>query len=1097
MPDLPSGTVTFLFTDIEGSTRLWERDAAAMRGGVARHLAILRDAIEAQGGVLFKTVGDSVQAAFRTASDALAAAVAAQRALSAEPWPDPPGRLAIRIALHAGAASPTEGDYLAPALNRLARLLAAGHGGQVLLTETVRGLLDGAPPDGSSLRDLGQHRLRDLQQPERIWQAVGVGLPDDFPPLRSLDTHPHNLPTPPTPLIGREAELAEVFCLIATENARLVTVTGSGGSGKTRLALEAASELLDSFPDGVWLVDLARLTDPDLLLGQIATAIGLRASGEQALERRLTDYLAGQRLLLVLDNFEQFRPFDAAARTVAELLTAAPHIAILATSRAPLRLRVERELPLSPLPVPSPRETAVESLAQSPSVRLFLARAQAVRPDFELGPHNAAAIAALCRRLDGLPLALELAAARVRVLAPADILARLGDRLDLLADRGVDRPDRQRTLEATVAWSYDLLPPEEQTAFRQLSVFAGGFTLEQAEALFAAGLPGLDALDAVATLIDQGLLKVEEQPGATLRYRMLETVRIFALDRLRACGEEQLLRQAHVDLVRLLVESADAAAGQTDATWLDRLEVEHDNVRAALEWMLRERSPDALTLAADLWRFWWPRGYWTEARVWIERALANDVGAPSLARARALRALGLLLDTTGDRQRGLTLLEETLQIARDIGHRETEWQTLLDLSLLWAARDYREAGRYADLALTVARELDDPPRIARSLNRLGNWQLNRESPQEALVRHREALAILERIGDQEGIAETLDLLGMTSGMAGDTAGASSWYARAVDAWRAMGDRHGLAASLVGRAMIGHTYHTDTIPVTARAEEVNALGEEGLALSREIGWRAGEAFALWSFRGMGLGARGDYASALTSTQEGLAIALEIEHGQWITGARCMLGNLHADLYDWTTARRELESALTLAQEIDSLYWVRSSAGWLASTLTRSADIPAALDVLDNYWTIESPADSIASRILWTARVELALAQGNFEQTLQLTDRLTSRPSGERVYPIPRLDLLRATALIHLDRLADADAALTAARLNAAWSGARPLLWRIDAARSRLYRRWQRPAEADAARTAAAALVKELAAGVPDGPLRTSFLTGALADIERPS
>jgi class 3 adenylate cyclase len=437
--DYPSGTVTFLFTDIAGSTRLWEDHREAMRTAVDRHFAILRQAIADHGGVLFKTVGDAVQAAFPNATAGLAAAIAAQRALAAEPWPAPLGSLPVRVALHAGTATPSDGDYLAPSLNRLSRLMLASHGGQVVLSETVRRLLEGNVPAEASLKDLGEHRLRDLLEPERVWQVVAPGLETEFPPLGTLAARPHNLPAQP-PLIGREAEVAAILERFR-EGARLVTITGPGGTGKTRLALESAAELMDDFPDGVWFLDLSGLTDPTLALPQVAVTLGVRESGELPAARAVAGYLAGKRVLLVLDNLEQFRPFAALSQLLADLLAAVPELAILATSRAPLRVRLEQEFPLSPLPVPAADDATIDALLGSPAVRLFVARAQAARPGFVLGPRNAAAVAAICRRLDGLPLAIELAAARVRALTPADILIRLGDRIDLLADPKSDRPE--------------------------------------------------------------------------------------------------------------------------------------------------------------------------------------------------------------------------------------------------------------------------------------------------------------------------------------------------------------------------------------------------------------------------------------------------------------------------------------------------------------------------------------------------------------------------------------------------------------------------------------------------------------------------------
>jgi predicted ATPase/class 3 adenylate cyclase len=1098
MSEMPRGTVIFLFTDIEGSTALWEQDRAAMQAAVERHLALLRQTIEQHGGVLFKTVGDAVQAAFASAPEALLAAVTAQRALVAAEW-GPFAAFPVRVALHAGSAAPADGDYLAPSLNRLSRLLLVSHGGQIVLTETVRRLLDGALPPDAKLRDLGEHRLRDLLEPERVWQVVAPGLRVDFPPLRTPSACPHNMPIPPTPLIGRETEVAAITRLFR-EGARLVTLAGPGGTGKTRLALDVAAELLDDFPDGVWFLELAALTDPALLLPQIAATLGVRESGEQSVTERLAESFANRRVLLVLDNLEQFQPHEALGRAVADLLTVAPGLAVLGTSRAPLKLRGEREVPVSPLSVPAPRATDVATLAASPAVQLFVARAQAVRPGFGLTAQNAVAIAALCRRLDGLPLALELAAARVRVLSPADILRHLGDRLDLLADSSSDRPDRQRTLEATVAWSFDLLTSEQQAAFRRLSVFAGGASLEAADALLRVFTDApMRGLDAVSALVEQGLLRDEEQADGSVRFRMLGTVRVFGLERLRACGEEDRASDAHAAYFRDLVQGASSnmVMTQTDAGWLDRLEVEHDNLRAALERTAVAGGPHTfLTLAVNCWHFWWSRGYWTEGRMWLERALGSGGQAATSERANALRALGLITDATGERPRGMALVEESQRLFQAGGDRHGEWQTLLDLSLLWASRDYGEAGRYAERALAAARTLGDPALVARSLNRLGNWRVNREEPHEALPNHREALSILEALGDKPGVAETLDLLGMATALSADSPAATRWYARAIPLWREMGDRQGLAASLVGSAMGAYSYHGDIIPVTMRLDEARRLADEGLAISREIGWRAGESYALWGYHGLVLGAAGDYATALPSAREGLSIAREIDHPQWITGARYVLGTLYADLGDMAAAEGELRSALALAEEIASPYWSRSVAGKLVSVLACGGRGDAATAMLDEHLGENIPMDTVASRILWSGAADLALARGDHTSALTIADRLIHSVPGAGRGPMPRLDLLRGNALTALERHADADGALAAAHDGAVWCGARPLQWRILAAQGRLEEAEGRSDDARRSFALALSLVTELAEAMADDALRAVFVASAQQDMRLP-
>ena len=438
MTDLPSGTVTFLFTDIEGSTSLWERDRRAMRDAVARHLGILRETIAAHGGQLFKIVGDGTQSAFAAAPNALAAAVAAQRALLSEPWAESPGRIQVRMALHAGEAAPENGDYLAAPLNRLARLLAAGHGCQILLTEVVERLVEGDRPTGVSLRALGAHRLRDLEEPEDIFQVVADGVPAHFPPLHSLPSHPTNLSAPPTALIDREREVAGVLQLLTAAGTRLATLTGPGGTGKTRLAQEIAAEALDRYPDGVFFVDLSPLRDATLVLPTVAATLSMREMPGQVMQTALAAHLSSRRLLIVLDNCEQVLE---AAPDVAALLAACPELMILATSREPLRVRAEREYPLLPLPLPAPEHLpALGDLAHVPAVALFVERARGSQPDFALTAENAGAVAAICRRLDGLPLAIELAAARVKVLPPAALLTRLEQRLPLLTGGSRDLP---------------------------------------------------------------------------------------------------------------------------------------------------------------------------------------------------------------------------------------------------------------------------------------------------------------------------------------------------------------------------------------------------------------------------------------------------------------------------------------------------------------------------------------------------------------------------------------------------------------------------------------------------------------------------------
>ena len=667
MPEVPSGTVTFLFTDIEGSTALWEQDPAAMRLAVDRHLELLDAVIAAHGGYRFQIIGDAVQAAFAAAPDALAAAVGAQQAIAAEPW-SLPAPIRARMALHVGEATPdAAGDYhQVPALNRLSRLLAVAHGGQIVLSDAARALVDDAPPPSVTLLDLGEYRLRDLLEPERIWQVLAPGIPSSFPLPRTLERLETNLPMQLTPLVGREAEIAHVSAMIEREGARLVTLTGPGGTGKTRLALAVAAEALDSFPDGVWFVDLAPLTDPAQVLPGIASVLGVRESGGQGIFQALGAFLASKRLLLVLDNFEQV--LDAAPQ-LAELMMACPQLSMLVTSREPLQVQAEHQVPVAPLVLP-PAEAALplSELARVPAIDLFVQRAAAIVPDFALTEDNAPVIAAICRRLDGLPLAIELAAARVRLLPPRALLERLERSLPVLTGGPRDAPARQRTLRDAIAWSHDLLEGDEPALFRRLAVFSGGWTLEAAEAVVNHD-GALDVFTGITALADKSLVRPVTTTGPDPRFGMLETIREFGLEQLTAAGEVDATRRHHAEYLVSFSEALSAALFQaTEPELLERLAAEHDNARAALVWL--EQQGDEATmirLAAGLGWFWFVRGFGTEGISWLERARSprSEVAGP--IRAAALNWASVLTLPRKDHVSAAELAALSISLLRENG----------------------------------------------------------------------------------------------------------------------------------------------------------------------------------------------------------------------------------------------------------------------------------------------------------------------------------------------------------------------------------------------------------------------------------------------
>ena len=522
-----SGAVTFLFTDIEGSTRMWERLPEAMKPALARHDAILREAVATHGWRIVKTTGDGCHAAFASAADAIAAAADAQHALGAEAWESiHPETIRVRMGVYTGEAEARDGDYYGPALNRAARLMSVGHGGQILISAVTAELARDRLPTGLSLRDLGEHRLKDLVRPERIFQLAGAGLRVDFAPLKSLDLIPNNLPAQLTSFVGREAEIAEARRLLSAT--RLLTFTGSGGTGKTRLSLQVAAEALADFADGVWLVELAPLADPDRVAAAVAAVFDLRDQPGRTMLEQLQDYLRARQVLLILDNCEHL--IAASARVADALVRACPKVKVLASSREALGLAGERIFHVPSLGVPEPK-AIVDAIARSEAVQLFVERATAAQPRFSLNAQNASAIGDICRRLDGIPLAIELAAARIRLFAPEQIAARLNDRFKLLTGGSRTALPRQQTLRALIDWSYDLLPDPEKALLRRLAVFAGGWTFEAAEAVCDSD----DLLDALGHLVDKSLVAVDDCVGEA-RYVLLETVRQYAREKLFDAG---------------------------------------------------------------------------------------------------------------------------------------------------------------------------------------------------------------------------------------------------------------------------------------------------------------------------------------------------------------------------------------------------------------------------------------------------------------------------------------------------------------------------------------------------------------------------------
>jgi predicted ATPase/class 3 adenylate cyclase len=804
MSTLPTGTVTFFFSDIEGSTRLIQQLGERYPDVLLAHHTIQREALAANGGHELRTEGDSFFIVFKSALEACAGAAAVQTMLAKHAWPDD-GQVRVRIGLHTGEATLVGNEYLGLDVHRAARVASAGHGGQVLVSETTRALVDHVLAPGLTLKDLGMHRLKDLARPERLFQLTVEGLPSDFPPLKTVEATPNNLPTQLTSFIGRDDQVREAKQLLS--RSRLLTLTGPGGTGKTRLSLEIAANVLDQFPDGVYFVPLSAIHDPELVPSAIAQALAISTTGRRRPIDALVDHLREKRTLLVLDNFEQV--LDAAP-IASQLLEGSVGLRVLVSSRAVLRVSGEQEFPVPPLGLPNLKALpGLAALSQFEAVRLFIERAVAVKPDFHATNENAPAIAGICERVDGLPLAIELAAARVKLFSPQALLSRLEKSLSALGSGTRDAPARQQTLRGAILWSYDMLDAGHRRLLARVSVFARGGNLEQLEPVCGpAEDVGGEVLDALDQLADQSLLRRLpdfDEP----RFLMLQTIRDFAEERLEESGEAHLIRDRHLEAFIALAQQAQPELfGPRRKEWLDRLEEDHDNFRAALEWAIANgNAQEAMSLSGLFWRFWQMRGHIYEGRRRMKAVFAMpDSRQFAEERLMALEAAGGLAYWQADMTVAQGFYDECLELTRRVGDARAianaiynaVWPMIVDRTALPRAKLLLEE------AIPLFRDLSDQGGVARTLWGLGNVAYFGKDYPAARPPLEEAQSIFRELDDRFMLGWSTHTLGLVAVKTSDVEDAQQYFLDALRLFIEAQDVSGITLQLDNLSVIART-----------------------------------------------------------------------------------------------------------------------------------------------------------------------------------------------------------------------------------------------------------------------------------------------------
>ena len=903
---LPSGTVTFLFTDIEGSTKLAREHGENWEALRAQHHSILREAIESNQGYVFQIIGDAFCAAFHTVKDGLNAAIRAQRALqSSEVLP-----LHVRMGIHTGEAESHNGEYRGYlTLSMIQRVMSAGHGGQILVSGASEILVRGQLPKEVSLRDMGKHKLKDVPQPVRFFQVVAPDLQSEFPPLRAMDVFPNNLPTQLTSFIGREKEMLEVTQML--KQSRLLTLTGSGGTGKTRLSLQVASGILEQFKDGVWLIELAPISEPALVPNTVANILRLRVEDSRPLMDAVMDWLRDKETLFVLDNCEHL--IDACAQFANTILGHCRGVRILASSREALGIAGEAAYRVPSLPTPN-EPMDITQLETFDSVRLFIQRATLTLPTFQLTDDNASFVAQICSRLDGIPLAIELAAARVRALSVEQIAERLDDRFRLLTGGSRTALPRQQTLRALIDWSYQLLSEDERLLFRRLAVFVGGWTLDAAESVCGDGRSEFDVLDLMTHLVDKSLINVEHNAGES-RYHRLETIRQYAREKLSDTDEVASLRDKHLAYFAGLAECAEVELqGRVQKKWLTWLEAEHDNLRAALEWSLKAQPETGLRIATALKEFWDTHGHWAEARKWLETLLnATKDNPPTSLRVKALfAAMGFAARQT-DIEGWKAHLDEGFALAESLDDAWGIAQGLVAHGLIkeYFENDIEAAESFYVRALEYGRKLNDKLLIGQLLGPLAGCALKHYEYARADEIYRESLSLFREVENTKEIAGAYGNIAEVALSRRDYESARISAEESLALYRELDDKHGVATAL--RTLSYATHNQGNI------QQAQMAAEQGVTLYRQIGDRGCLGLTLSALARHVLG-QGDVGRSEEIIQEAVKVLHEVGELTSEIGALDVAGRValaQGDLFKAHKYFRDGISHLKDAKEVSQL------------------------------------------------------------------------------------------------------------------------------------------------------------------------------------